>query len=147
MLFGKKDVTNRIAFPSALPVALILALVLAFAVTAGPAQAQNVDNDGCYGAGQCVQMSGEWNGDAFTSRYTNNCPQRIYIRFCNYRDTYSSDYDDCGADGLSPGHTKNWTTYGGKATGYYEAEWVGSLYGGKDWVCAGRVSGWNSFGR
>jgi len=143
MSFIRKDIAHR----ATLPILLALAFALSIAGSAEPAQAQSADSDGCYSAGQCVQMSGDWNGDAFTSRYTNNCAQRLYIRYCNCRDPQNSDYDDCGADGLSPGRTKNWTTYGGNANGYYEAEWVGSLIPSKDWVCAGKVSGWNSFGR
>jgi hypothetical protein len=48
---------------------------------------------------------------------------------------------DCGSTGLKGGKTTKWSTY--NATGEYNWKFVGVVKSSKDWVCAGKVSGWH----
>jgi hypothetical protein len=105
------------------------------------ANATDADEDGCYATPSgCVDMTGSWNssGSQFTSRYENNCGGRIIMNHCNYRTGKSPD---CGQNGVRSGRAITWSTY--DATGKYEAEWIGSLQAGNDWVCVNKSGGWD----
>ncbi|HBM87514.1 MAG: hypothetical protein P1U69_14845 [Parvibaculaceae bacterium] len=118
--------------------AVTIASLMALSTQAG---ATDADEDGCYATPSgCVDMTGNWssNGDRFTSRYENNCGGRIVINHCNYR---SGKSPDCGQNGLRAGRSTSWSTY--EATGKYEAEWIGSLQAGNDWVCVNKSGGWD----
>lgn len=114
------------------------------ATVADRAAAQTADRNGCYTPPrQCVRGEVLWleGGRLLTARMTNNCPGRIYIKFCNLR---RNGTQDCGADGLAPGRTKAWSTYNAVRPARSGYRYTGSLRGGSDWVCAGRVPGWNN---
>lgn len=111
-----------------LTVALTLVFTSAFA------------SEGCYQApSNCVSVSNpRWSSDNFSARYTNNCSERIYIRFCHEQ---KNGNWACGADGLPPGRSSGWDAY--NATGRYKYNYVGSKHSSEDWSCAAMVSGWN----
>lgn len=100
------------------------------------------DEDGCWEApNHCISASARWSEYSkgkLISEFKNICDQRLYLRFCNERKNGS---EDCGSSGLNPGATKKWGTY--KANGEYSWRHIGSLNFSKDWVCAGKVRGWN----
>lgn len=107
----------------------------------------SVDDDTCWDGktstgGACMVVhETKWSQhsqDRFTVIYRNVCNHRIYARFCNDRKDGSPD---CGASGISAGNTKSWST--GNADGRYSYKWVGATQGSKDWVCSGKVPGWN----
>ncbi|MGB2246828.1 MAG: hypothetical protein ACPH3N_04120 [Alcanivorax sediminis] len=107
----------------------------------------SVDSDTCWdglsntGSPCMVVADTKWSTHTqgkFIVTYRNVCSQRIYARFCNERNSGSAD---CGASGILPGSTKGWSTY--KANGRYSYNWVGVTKPSKDWVCSGKVSGWN----
>ena len=102
----------------------------------------NADEDSCWNPPKwCLESSSRWSkydkGKLIVT-YHNVCQHRMYLRMCNTRVDGS---EDCGASGISAGKKKNWSTY--KSDGKYTYKWVGSIKGSKDWVCAGKVSGWN----
>lgn len=108
----------------------------------------SVDNDTCWDGknshgGACMVVHDtEWSQysqDKFIVTYRNTCDHRIYARFCNNRNGGSPE---CGASGISAGNTKKWAT--NNASGRYSYKWVGVTQGSKDWVCSGKVSGWNN---
>lgn len=106
------------------------------------------DSDGCWDAlnsnnGKCVRGTTQWNDEAFIATLSNNCSHRVYVRMCNERYGKSPD---CGATGIRGGSSTNWRT-GRDATGRSAWRTIGSVTPSKDWVCAGKVSGWrNDFG-
>lgn len=122
----------------------LLAAAIATLAFHGHASAQNADRNGCYNpARQCVRGEVQWleGGRLLSARMTNNCPGRIYIRFCNLR---RNGTQDCGADGLAPGRTKVWSTYNAVRPARSGYRYTGSLKGGSDFICAGKVPGWHS---
>lgn len=107
----------------------------------------SLDEDTCWDGrtntgGPCMQVAGDkwstYTEGKFIVTYRNVCDHRIYARFCNERNNGS---EDCGASGISAGGTKSWSTY--NANGRYGYNWVGVTKASKDWVCAGKIDGWN----
>ena len=102
----------------------------------------NADDDTCWEPPNwCLSANASWDQyteDKINVRYENVCQHRVYIRMCNQR---MNGTEDCGATGLSPGRTTTWYTY--NASGSYRYNMVGVLTSSKDWVCAGKVYGWN----
>lgn len=122
----------------------LLVAALATIVFQGHASAQRADKDGCYSAPrQCVRGQVQWleNGRLLSARMTNNCGSRVYIKFCIHR---ANGTRDCGADGLPPGRTKVWSTSNADRRMIARFRYIGSLQGGKDWVCASRSPNWNA---
>ena len=107
---------------------------------------ENADEDGCFTAGdRCVSVKSEFRGKGeyreFRIQMTNNCRARLYIKYCFER---TDGKASCRATGLRPGRSTLpgvTSTYNG--TGRYSVNWVGVLQPSKDWVCAGKVEGWN----
>ena len=104
----------------------------------------SIDEDSCWDGrtstgGDCIVVhETKWSGDQFIAKYKNICDHRIYIRYCNTRNNGS---EDCGASGIGAGRVSSWATY--NATGEYHYNWIGVERGSMDWVCAGKVNGWN----
>lgn len=126
--------------------AVMIAGGLILSAPAIASYSSSVDDDGCWDGrnntgGNCLSNSSRWNGDAFISTMTNNCSHRIYARFCNQREGGRSP--DCGATGIGGYSDHNWRT-GLYASGRYRARSIGSAVPSKDWVCAGKIDGWNS---
>lgn len=115
---------------------IVFAGIVLFAV---PAWAQ--DSDGCSEGPppEAVDIETSWsrNGREFRARYTNKSDTRIYVKACSQYESRREESGDCGANGIRPGRTWSWTTYGG-ATGRTEIAWVGSANPGMDWVCSNR---------
>lgn len=122
---------------------------LGFALIATAASAgyrDTLDDDGCWDArdqygDSCITATSEWNGGRFTQILSNECPQRVYLKYCNERKNSSSH--DCGAWGLQGYGEKRWTT-AMNASGRYGWRAVGSTISNKDWVCSGKVRSWNN---
>ena len=107
----------------------------------------SVDDDTCWDGktsrnSPCMVVDNDrwsqYSEGQFIVTYRNVCDHRIYARFCNER---KDGTEDCGASGISPGKTKNWSTY--RANGRYSYKWIGVTKGSMDWVCSGTVNGWH----
>lgn len=112
--------------------------------TALAGYSNSVDDRGCWDGrtdygGECISETSEWQGERLRVRYTNNCNHRVYMKFCNERNSGSWD---CGASGVGAGRTHTWST--NNASGNYRYIWIGSVNGSKDWVCNDDVSGWDT---
>ena len=127
---------------------LTAAALLALSVSVSPALANDrgpTDEDGCFVAETadgmyCIrEVDAKWGDyDRLTVKWRNVCAKRVYVRKCIQKENGT---EFCGAQGVSAGNTFNWDTT--RASGRYATTAVGSVNPGKDWVCAGKVEGWD----
>ncbi|WP_404393931.1 hypothetical protein [Pseudoalteromonas phenolica] len=119
--------------------------LLSFSVFANSGHNWTVDNQGCwdakhYGGDNCLTIeSKNFSKDSLKVVYKNTCSERIFAKFCHFKNT---GYNDCGAAGIKAGNTKTWVTRSG-ATGHFNYIAVGSDDSNYDWVCAIRLAGKN----
>jgi len=101
--------------------------------------AMAADSDGCwsgrYSGGSCLQYHTYQKDNKTYIKLRNVCDERLYVKWC----VGSS----CGADSLYEGQTK--TKYEYITNARVRTMAVGSNKPSKDWVCAGKVRGWNSW--
>ena len=97
------------------------------------------DSDGCWSGrhsgGSCLKYESYEENNKTYIILTNLCNDRLYVKWCAN--------DKCGADSLNSGQTKKKYEYVTNAR--VRAIAVGSNISSKDWVCAGKVSGWNDW--
>lgn len=117
---------------------IMAAIGLAVSIFGGAAAAQ--DSDGCYEASECATSELEWSGSTLIARVRNGCSEGIYVRLCILKD---DGREDCGASHVAGGRTESFHTYNAHTSGQVNYRWVGSMFGSKDWVCSGKVSGWH----
>lgn len=119
----------------------IAALVASSAASAG--YRSTVDDDGCWDGltptnGDClVREEAVRKGDRLKVSFRNTCSERVYAQICLQRNGMN---DDCGANSVKPGVV--WSYYTSQSTGRYKINFIGSADFSNDWVCRGKVGGW-----
>lgn len=115
---------------------ICIGFISALAVCATPALA--ADSNGCWSGrhsrGPCLEYKTYQKNNKTYIILTNVCKQRLYMKWCAG--------NKCGSDSLRGGHTKKKYEYITNAR--VRAAAVGSNKSVKDWVCAGKVKGWNN---
>lgn len=133
-LFVKEWIMNRIP--------VFVFLLVAFSAVQVPAAQYYVtpDEDTCWEPPNwCLEVDKtRWRDDNFLVRYRNICEHRLYVKYCNQKKDGSWS---CGSTGIGGGRTSTWDTY--NASGRYHYRFIGVLKGSNDWVCSGKVRGWN----
>ena len=72
--------------------------------------------------------------------YTNLCEARVYVKACILK--YDAKYGpSCGSFGVLKGKRGFWDAYNAPRDHSFKV--VGSVKGGNDWVCAGKIEGWH----
>lgn len=118
-----------------------LAFAAALCYLAPLSVATAADEDGCYDApNSCLSVSPQWTSSGnLKLNMTNNCSAGIYAKWCVLE---ADGGDSCGASHISRGRTYSSTTYNPDDSGRHAWRFVGSEQASKDWVCSGKVSGW-----
>lgn len=116
-----------------------LALVATLGLpVAAPVAAQ--DADGCYDASGCLSATSKWSGSTLNTKVTNNCNGGVYVRVCTRR---AQGKPDCGASHIGGNRSYGFSGYNAHSSGDVRWTWVGSMRSSKDWVCSGKVNGFN----
>lgn len=117
----------------------VLTFFALFISTVACAGYVTTDEDSCWEPDyDCVAADPEWDGKKFKVVLTNNCAERIYLKYCLELNNGGST---CGATALDVGEETN-GAYSYSGTGRYKTMYIGVVQSGKDWVCSGKVPGW-----
>lgn len=116
----------------------IVAAAAVFATTVMPANAQ--DSDGCFDASGCITSTSKWSGSTLVTTIHNSCGNGVYVRVCTRR---NKGNPDCGASHVNARGKYTFTGYNAHSSGDVRYTWIGSKYASKDWVCSGKVDGFN----